>query len=126
MALKFRILHQSKKSRARVCQIETAHGVIDTPAFVPVATNGALKGPNRLGFDLFAFDVDSNDKIIPPKTFGGGGDNLVTDDGESGTTNDCSIKKKGNKYNGFGCTIFAMNDQNPDNTSVSYWKNLPK
>ncbi|WP_284441848.1 tRNA guanosine(34) transglycosylase Tgt [Chlamydia gallinacea] len=44
MALKFRILHQSKKSRARVCQIETAHGVIDTPAFVPVATNGALKG----------------------------------------------------------------------------------
>lgn len=91
-----------------------------------VDTNGALKGPNRLGFDLFAFDVDSNDKIIPPKTFGGGGDNLVTDDGESGTTNDCSIKKKGNKYNGFGCTIFAMNDQNPDNTSVSYWKNLPK
>lgn len=89
-------------------------------------TNGALKGPNRLGFDLFAFDVDSNDKIIPPKTFGAAGDNLVTDDGESGTTNDCSIKKKGNKYNGFGCTIFAMNDQNPDNTSVSYWKNLPK
>lgn len=44
MALRFEILHQSKKSRARVGRIETAHGYIDTPAFVPVATNGALKG----------------------------------------------------------------------------------
>ena len=44
MALRFEILHQSKKSRARVGRIETAHGCIDTPAFVPVATNGALKG----------------------------------------------------------------------------------
>ncbi|ANH78978.1 tRNA guanosine(34) transglycosylase Tgt [Candidatus Chlamydia sanziniae] len=44
MALKFRILHKSKKSQARVGQIETAHGIIDTPAFVPVATHGALKG----------------------------------------------------------------------------------
>lgn len=44
VALKFRILHTSRKSRARVCQIETEHGIIDTPAFVPVATNSALKG----------------------------------------------------------------------------------
>ena len=44
MALRFEILHQSKKSIARVGRIETAHGCIDTPAFVPVATNGALKG----------------------------------------------------------------------------------
>ncbi|EQM62764.1 tRNA-guanine transglycosylase family protein [Chlamydia ibidis 10-1398/6] len=44
MSLKFRVIHKSKISRARVGQIETAHGVIDTPAFVPVATNGALKG----------------------------------------------------------------------------------
>lgn len=42
--LKFHIIHQSKKSRARVGRIETAHGVIETPAFVPVATNAALKG----------------------------------------------------------------------------------
>ncbi|AAD18372.1 queuine tRNA ribosyl transferase [Chlamydia pneumoniae TW-183] len=44
MALKFHLIHQSKKSQARVGQIETSHGVIDTPAFVPVATHGALKG----------------------------------------------------------------------------------
>ncbi len=91
-----------------------------------VDTNGALKGPNRLGFDLFAFDVDTNDKIIPPQTFGGGGDDLVTDGGETGTTADCSLTRAGNKYNGFGCTIYAMTDQNPDNNLLPYWKNLPK
>jgi queuine tRNA-ribosyltransferase len=31
-------------SRIRLGKIKTAHGVIDTPAFVPVATNAALKG----------------------------------------------------------------------------------
>lgn len=41
--MKFEILHQSKKSRARVGKIHTAHGVIDTPNFVAVGTNGTLK-----------------------------------------------------------------------------------
>ncbi|MGE0009259.1 MAG: tRNA guanosine(34) transglycosylase Tgt [Candidatus Babeliales bacterium] len=40
---KFEILHQSKKSRARVGKIHTPHGIIDTPNFVPVGTNGSLK-----------------------------------------------------------------------------------
>jgi len=43
---RFEVLHRSRKpgSRARVGRITTPHGVIDTPAFVPVGTNGALKG----------------------------------------------------------------------------------
>jgi queuine tRNA-ribosyltransferase len=40
---KFKIIYQSKKSRARVGQIITPHGVIDTPNFVAVGTNGTLK-----------------------------------------------------------------------------------
>lgn len=40
---KFKIIHQSKKSRARVGQIITPHGIIDTPNFVAVGTNGTLK-----------------------------------------------------------------------------------
>ena len=40
---KFEILHKSKKSRARVGKIHTPHGVIDTPNFVAVGTNGTLK-----------------------------------------------------------------------------------
>eukprot|EP00970_Alexandrium_tamarense_P013121 scaffold3259_cov201-Alexandrium_tamarense.AAC.5 len=40
---RFEILHQSKKSLARVGRITTPHGVIDTPGFVAVGTNAALK-----------------------------------------------------------------------------------
>ena len=39
----FKIIHQSKKSKARVGQITTPHGIIDTPNFVAVGTNGTLK-----------------------------------------------------------------------------------
>jgi len=42
---RFELVHQSRKpgSRARVGRIHTPHGVIDTPSYVPVATQGALK-----------------------------------------------------------------------------------
>lgn len=39
----FEILHTSKKSKARVGRIHTPHGIIDTPNFVAVGTNGSLK-----------------------------------------------------------------------------------
>lgn len=39
----FKLIHQSKKSRARVGQIYTPHGIIDTPNFVGVGTNAAIK-----------------------------------------------------------------------------------
>lgn len=39
----FKIIHQSKKSRARVGKIYTSHGVIDTPGFVAVGTNASIK-----------------------------------------------------------------------------------
>ena len=40
---KFELIHQSTKSRARVGRIHTPHGIIDTPNFVAVGTNGSLK-----------------------------------------------------------------------------------
>lgn len=39
----FEVIHRSKKSRARVGRIHTPHGVIDTPSFVAVGTNGTIK-----------------------------------------------------------------------------------
>ena len=39
----FRVLKRSKKSKAIVGVIKTAHGEVQTPAFVPVATRGTLK-----------------------------------------------------------------------------------
>lgn len=43
---RWELVHKSTKpgSNARVGRIHTPHGIIHTPAFVPVATNGALKG----------------------------------------------------------------------------------
>lgn len=42
-SFKFDILHRSKKTRARVGRIHTPHGIIDTPNFVAVGTNGTIK-----------------------------------------------------------------------------------
>lgn len=39
----FELIHNSKKSRARVGRIHTPHGIIDTPNFVGVGTHGTLK-----------------------------------------------------------------------------------
>lgn len=39
----FKVLKQSKKSKARIGEITTKHGIIKTPAFVPVATKGVIK-----------------------------------------------------------------------------------
>ena len=54
---RFELIHTSSKSRARVGRIHTPHGVIDTPNFVAVGTNGTLKGVdseivNSLGLQL--------------------------------------------------------------------------
>lgn len=48
-AFRFEVLHRSIKSRARVGRIYTPHGIIDTPNFVAVGTNGTLKAiDNRM------------------------------------------------------------------------------
>ncbi|HEX2978330.1 MAG TPA: tRNA guanosine(34) transglycosylase Tgt [Candidatus Babeliales bacterium] len=43
LPFRFELIHQSKKSRARVGRIHTPHGAIDTPNFVAVGTNATLK-----------------------------------------------------------------------------------
>ncbi|KAJ8600087.1 hypothetical protein CTAYLR_001907 [Chrysophaeum taylorii] len=40
---RFEVVHESRKSRARAGIIHTPHGTIETPCFVPVGTNAALK-----------------------------------------------------------------------------------
>jgi queuine tRNA-ribosyltransferase len=48
---RFEIIHQSRKSRARVGRIHTPHGVIDTPNFVAVGTNATLKALDSVSAD---------------------------------------------------------------------------
>ncbi len=40
----FKIIKSDPKTRARVGEIKTAHGIIKTPAFVPVGTKATVKG----------------------------------------------------------------------------------
>lgn len=40
----FKIIKKDNKSKARVGEITTAHGIIKTPAFVPVGTKATVKG----------------------------------------------------------------------------------
>jgi len=39
----FEVVYRSKKSKARIGKIVTSHGIVETPAFVPVATKGTIK-----------------------------------------------------------------------------------
>src|SRR3989338_8314449 len=39
----YKVLHKSEKSRARIGEINTTHGVIKTPAFISAATKGTIK-----------------------------------------------------------------------------------
>jgi queuine tRNA-ribosyltransferase len=49
-AFAFEILHEDANSRARTARLATPHGVVETPAFMPVGTQGTVKGvdPGRL------------------------------------------------------------------------------
>ncbi len=40
---KFEVLKKSKKSKARIGRIHTPHGIVDTPTFCPVGTQGTVK-----------------------------------------------------------------------------------
>lgn len=54
-ALKFSLLKEDSKSKARRGKIETEHGVIETPIFMPVGTRGAVKTlTNHQLFDIDA------------------------------------------------------------------------
>ncbi|MBI2451039.1 MAG: tRNA guanosine(34) transglycosylase Tgt [Parcubacteria group bacterium] len=75
----FKITTKDKKTKARSGILKTPHGVIHTPAFVPVSTKGALRGlsfedAKKYGADVFMVNTyhlfhNSRYKII--KKFGG-------------------------------------------------------
>ena len=75
----FRLLHQDKRTRARVGEIRTAHGVIQTPAFVPVGTQATVKSLtpeelDTLGVQLFfvnTYHIYLRPGIEVIKKFGG-------------------------------------------------------
>ncbi len=57
MTFRFEVLYRSKKSRARLGRIHTPHGVIDTPNFVAVGTNGTLKALDNCMVDSIGLQL---------------------------------------------------------------------
>ena len=61
---RFELIHKSSKSMARVGRLHTPHGVIDTPSYVPVATNAALKG-----VDFRLLDASGSSHLVFSNTY---------------------------------------------------------
>ena len=57
MTFKFEILKKSKKSKARVGRIHTDHGVINTPVFMPVGTQGSVKTMSPRDLDEIGAEI---------------------------------------------------------------------
>ena len=45
--MKFILKQKDLKSKARLGEIQTDHGKIETPIFMPVATSGSVKGVHQ-------------------------------------------------------------------------------
>lgn len=66
---RFELIHQSTKSRARVGRIHTPHGIIETPNFVAVGTNGtpkALDTVTTAGLDLQLMFCNTYHLLLQP------------------------------------------------------------
>lgn len=87
-------------------------GEIGSPVYrkiiIAIDVNGWQKRPNRWGHDVFLFQINNKGKVLP---MGVDGTAFPVDDY-------CSETSLG-QYNGYGCTVKAINDPN-------YFKNLPK
>ena len=91
--------------------LENNNNLDGTPGniYISVDVNGYKKRPNRLGQDLFMFQVNNEGKLLP---MGVDGSNFY-----SANDTYCS-KSSTHKDNGAGCTYKALSDS-------SFWKNLP-
>lgn len=95
-----------------------------------IDTNGTAQ-PNKLGHDIFSFQVDNSDELIPLKTFAEYNEEVKKslegtkfediDNAEYG--NPCSAAST-QKNNGYGCSWFALHNQCPDNPAKTYWDGL--
>lgn len=78
--------------------------------YISIDVNGYNKNPNRLGQDLFMFQIDKKGALLP---MGVEGSTYY-----SKTSNYCSLTST-DLLNGAGCTYKALTDKD-------YFKNLPK
>ena len=88
--------------------IENPQGSILYPIFISVDINGKRKKPNKLGHDLFTFQLMNNGKLVPMGADG----TIYPEDAYCSSTSSHNL-------NGIGCTYKAL-------TEKDYFKNLPR
>ena len=81
----------------------------DLNTYISIDVNGYNKRPNRLGQDLFMFQLDNDGRLIPMEAEG----TAFYDENDAY----CS-KTSNNSNNGAGCTYKALSDP-------TFWKSLP-
>ena len=62
--LETKLIAKDKNSKARVCNLKTAHGIIETPIFMPVGTLGTVKAVNQ---DILERDIKA--QIVLSNTY---------------------------------------------------------
>lgn len=68
-ALRFKVLAKDRKTSARAGEITTAHGIIKTPAFIPVGTKASVKALNNFQLEEIgaqAFFVNTYHLYLQP------------------------------------------------------------
>ena len=84
-----------------------------------VDTNGT-KGPNRLGYDVFYFQIAPENKLLPS-------DQTKFNDYQPSSANCCNLSTYSTCYqtdNGCACAYYALKNQNPQDSTKGYWESL--
>ena len=55
--LRFTVTHQDSQTKARTGLLETPHGVVETPVFMPVGTQGTVKGLTQDGLEELGVQI---------------------------------------------------------------------
>lgn len=93
--------------------------------YITVDLNGPYKKPNRMGYDIFMFQINSsNDKIEPLKAKIYSNEDFEKLSVDAKTLSYPCSKNLNHSKNGCGCAWYALNDVNPDDSSKKYWKSL--
>ena len=84
-----------------------------------IDTNGT-KAPNRLGYDVFYFQIVHDNKLLPS-------DQAKFNDTRPSSANCCNFSTSNKCYltdNGCACAYYALKDRNPQDETKGYWESL--
>ena len=118
------IRHDITLNNGATLNVYWAGGLDGRGINIPCDINGA-KGPNRVGYDMFIFYINSSNDKLSGKTM----TKLYSEDEISEKRFEgmlglpCSKKSK-QTSNGIGCTGFAIQNVCPDDSTKTYWECL--